>query len=107
MISYIGDWRVRVLRPEVELEGTTKSNTVLDFWREFMELGAKVRAPQRSPSSQDFGIMSRLLKKYDRVTLLDFGRYYWQRKSQPYFDNTSIGLMVHFSHVLPDIEREV
>ena len=98
---------MRVLRPEVELEGTTKANTVMDFWRAFMELGAKVKAPNRSPSSQDFGIASRLLKKYDRETLLEFGRYYWQRYSQPYFDNPSLGLMVHFAHVLPNIEQEV
>ena len=99
--------RLNVRHPEIEPDEETKTQTVGDFYREFMRLGQSlVKAPQRNPSQRDLGIAKHLLTRYDHATLMECARRYWYRWSDPYFLEPR-DVMVLFAKVLPDIEAGI
>ena len=97
--------RLNVVRPDAEPELEPLTYTVGMFWKDFMELGAKVRAPQRPPTSRDMGVAARLLKHHDRERLLEMARLFWLKYSEPYFTSQR-DVMVLFAAAIPEIGRD-
>lgn len=98
--------RLRVLKPDAEVEVARPAYGARDFVMDFMALGAKVRAPERTPSGEDYGIAVNLLRKYEKTVLLEYARLFWSRYSQPIFDNPRTGMLKLFTSRIPDIARE-
>lgn len=99
--------RIRVLKPEAEMEVAPVVYGARAFVVDFQALGDKVRAPHRTPSGEDFGIAANLLRKYGKETLLTYAYHFWHSYSQPLFDNPQLGMMKLFTSRIPDIAREV
>lgn len=74
--------RIRVLRPDAEIEVEGAGDDVYTarmLWRDFMDLGLKVKAPERQPGGAEYGIARNLLRKHDKARILEVARVWWQR----------------------------
>ena len=97
--------KIRVLKPEAELETERLTTSTQDFLTAFKALGLKSKAPLRPWQPDDYGIAARLLKTYDCTLLLEYSRLFWTLFSDPIYlrpDDTHI--MRLFSSRLTEIK---
>ena len=101
-------YRIRVLKPGADVGTTTKVPTynALALWRDFLEVGSHVQAPQRAPTGEDLGIANNLLRRHKRERLLELARLFWLRYSSPIFEKQETHMMRLFAARIPDIEAE-
>ena len=103
-------YRIRILKPEAEVDAEETSApgyNAIALWKDFLEVGSHVRAPQRPPTAEDLGIANRLLRRYKRDELLEFARLFWSRYSSPVFEKQEGHMMRLFAARIPDIEAEI
>lgn len=98
---------VRVLKPDMEFEAAPEVYNGQAFWADFMKAGQVVKAPKRTATAEDYRHGNNLLRKYTREELKEYVRIFWNRYSQPLFENPDMPVMRLFVSRLPFIQKEV
>lgn len=76
------------------------------FFKEFWKIATDCGVPYRQPQSEDYGIATRLLKKYPRERLLVMSDFFWHTYATPVVEHVDAHVMRLFAARIPDIEKE-
>ena len=100
------EYRVHVRNSEVAADRNAPRHAVQDWMRDFRERARSCRATCPAFLAEDYGIATRLLRKYPRDRLDELAEIFWLQYSDPLDEGYGHPLRL-FASAIPDIARRM